>query len=223
MTTLLTPGSPTLTNPDMILPYGSRSSAAATSSSSDFHRFSAHSSNSGSLVSGDDGEENMRRGVRRLFGNAIKSRRDGLDPPMQTNETSNGGMRLGEQKQTKHDVHKGQIPPLASSSTSSTLHDSYDHKSSSNAGSDETRNSYWEGFDGPIIEMVTDPYLDRNQGGLNRRREPHDMVSTPDPNEQGHRIILDEDENDPNSHAAMSKRAEQILANAKKRLLVSTL
>lgn len=33
--------------------------------------------------------------------------------------------------------------------------------------------------------------------------------------------ILDEDENDPHSHAAMTKRAEEILANAKKRLTVS--
>ncbi len=33
--------------------------------------------------------------------------------------------------------------------------------------------------------------------------------------------ILDEDENDPYSHAAMTKRAEEILANAKKRLTVS--
>ncbi|MCJ1461488.1 hypothetical protein MMC07_000085 [Pseudocyphellaria aurata] len=219
MTTLLTPGSPTLTNPDMILPYSARSSAAATSSSSDFHRISAHSSNSGSPVSGDDGDENMRRGVRRLFGKAIESRRDGLNPPMQQNETSNRGMKPGEQKNTQHDAFKGHIPPLASSSTSSTLHDSYGHKSSSNAGSDETSNSYWEGFDGPIIEMVADPYVDRNQRSLNGHREPHDMVSTPDHKEQGHRIILDEDENDPNSHAAMSKRAEQILANAKKRLL----
>ena len=32
--------------------------------------------------------------------------------------------------------------------------------------------------------------------------------------------ILDEDENDPESHAAMTKRAEEILANAKKRLNV---
>ena len=33
--------------------------------------------------------------------------------------------------------------------------------------------------------------------------------------------ILDEDEDNPNSHAAMTRRAEEILANAKKRLTVS--
>ena len=33
--------------------------------------------------------------------------------------------------------------------------------------------------------------------------------------------VLDEDENDPHSHAAMTRRAEEILANAKKRLTVS--
>ena len=35
--------------------------------------------------------------------------------------------------------------------------------------------------------------------------------------------ILDEDENDPESHAAMTRRAEEILANAKKRLNVNTI
>ncbi len=63
-----------------------------------------------------------------------------------------------------------------------------------------------------------------------------------DPNRFGHRIytestqgdyengegtystpaILEEDENDPYSHAAMTRRAEEILANAKKRLIVSS-
>ena len=33
--------------------------------------------------------------------------------------------------------------------------------------------------------------------------------------------VLDEDEDDPHSHAAMTRRAEEILANAKKRLTVS--
>lgn len=46
-------------------------------------------------------------------------------------------------------------------------------------------------------------------------------VATPSNSAQGIRAILEEDEDDPQSHAAMSKRAEQILANAKKRLLVS--
>ena len=34
--------------------------------------------------------------------------------------------------------------------------------------------------------------------------------------------ILEEDEDDPRSHAAMTRRAEEILANAKKRLTVSS-
>lgn len=161
----------------------------------------------------------MRRGVRRLFGNAVKSRREGLDPPVHTDEASNRGVRPGESKLTHYSGHTGKNMLLASSPT---LHEHYDCKSSSNAGSDEISNGYWEGFDGPIIEMVADPHHGRDQGSLNGRREPRDEASTPDHNEQGLRTILDEDENDPNSHAAMSKRAEQILANAKKRLLVSS-
>lgn len=158
--------------------------------------------------------------MRRLFGNAVKSRSQGLDPPLHTDEPSNGGVRLGESKLTHYSGHTGKNMLLASSPT---LPESYDRKSSSNAGSDDISNGYWEGFDGPIIEMVADPYHGRDQGSLNGRREPHDETSIPDHNDQGLRTILDEDENDPNSHAAMSKRAEQILANAKKRLLVSIL
>lgn len=218
MTALLTPGSPTLTNPDMILPYGSRSSATATSNPRQLHNFSTYSSNSGSPTFGDDDEENMRRGVRRLFGNAGKSRREGLDPPVHTDKASNGGVRPGEPKYDHSSGHKGGDMLLASSPT---LPDSYDRKISSNVRSDEISNGYWEGFDGPIIEMVATPYRVRDQEGLNGRREPRNGGSTPDHNEPGLRTILDEDENDPNSHAAMSKRAEQILANAKKRLLVS--
>lgn len=41
----------------------------------------------------------------------------------------------------------------------------------------------------------------------------------PDPQDQV-RAVLDEDENDPFSHAALSVRAEEILANAKRRLTV---
>lgn len=160
----------------------------------------------------------MRRGVRRLFGNGIKSRREGLDPPLQTDEPSNGSVRPGQPKHKQGGGHRRENILLASSPT---LHDSYGHKNSSIAGSDEIIDGYWEGFDGPTIGMVADPFHDRDPDSLNGRREPRDEVWTPDHSEQGLRTVLDEDENDPNSHAAMSKRAEQILANAKKRLLVS--
>ena len=218
MTALLTPGSPTLTNPDLILPYGSRSSATTNSNPSDLYHISTHSSNNGSPTSGDDDDENMRRGVRRLFGNAVKSRREGLDPPLHTDGASKGGVRPEGPKQTHYNGHKGENMLLASSPT---LQHSDGLKISSNAGSDEISNGYWEGFDGPIIEVRAAPYHGRDQGSLNGRREPGEEGPTPDHNEQGLRTILDEDENDPNSHAAMSKRAEQIVAIAKKRLLVS--
>lgn len=218
MTALLTPGSPTLTNPDLILPYGSRSSATTNSNQRDLYHISTHSSNGGSPTSGDDDDENMRRGVRRLFGNAVKSRREGLDPPLQKDGASKGGVRPERPKHAHCSDDKGENMLLASSPT---LQHSDGLKISSNAGSDEISNGYWEGFDGPIVEVVADPSHGGTQGSLNGRREPREEGSTPDHNDQGLRTILDEDENDPNSHAAMSKRAEQILANAKKRLLVS--
>ena len=54
-------------------------------------------------------------------------------------------------------------------------------------------------------------YTESTQGDYNNGEGTY---STP--------AILEEDENDPNSHAAMTKRAEEILAIAKKRLNVST-
>ena len=50
--------------------------------------------------------------------------------------------------------------------------------------------------------------------------EPGDSFATIKDHRMNVRSVLDEDENDPTSHAAMTKRAEEILANAKKRLTV---
>ena len=67
-------------------------------------------------------------------------------------------------------------------------------------------------------------------GGSNNMRQDDKRTLPPGPdlddsiglpNELGQvRAVSDEDEADPTSHAALSNRAEEILANAKKRLLV---
>ena len=65
---------------------------------------------------------------------------------------------------------------------------------------------------------------DRESEGRNGHAETaaqdHDHVETRD-STYSPPSILDEDEDDPYSHAAMTRRAEEILANAKKRLTVS--
>lgn len=67
------------------------------------------------------------------------------------------------------------------------------------------------------------PYLqeDTNGIGLERLSESPEEEDGPSYNTYTAPSILDEDEDDPESHAAMTRRAEEILANAKKRLTVS--
>lgn len=75
------------------------------------------------------------------------------------------------------------------------------------------------------MPFASSPTLHDNSNGIEQRsytdnvEEDDDLIesrnttySTP--------AILEEDENDPYSHAAMTRRAEEILANAKKRLTV---
>ncbi len=97
----------------------------------------------------------------------------------------------------------------------------------SNSESEDKRNaieknplSYQQGEEGPLASSPTlheDPgnfgqriYTESTQGDY---ENDEGTYSTP--------AILEEDENDPSSHAAMTRRAEEILANAKKRLTVS--
>lgn len=163
----------------------------------------------------------MRRSVRRLLSNGIGSQRkvSSTSTARKSDQDSNETTIPGERTPTHHGAHDGLL--LASSPTFRN-----DFKSSSDGGSDDISNDHWEGFDGPIVGTVEVSYLEvsRHEAddlvSLDSLQGTHSGVSTPDENEPRLRSILDEDENDPASHAAMSKKAEQILANAKKRLLV---
>jgi len=85
---------------------------------------------------------------------------------------------------------------------------------------DNSRLSYRPSGDVPIASSPTlrDDYNISPKAGVSASPVQDDEIgqttySTPS--------ILEEDENDPTSHAAMTRRAEEILANAKKRLTVS--
>ena len=54
---------------------------------------------------------------------------------------------------------------------------------------------------------------EQSEATLDKDYAPDNTYKTPS--------VLEEDEENPNSHMAMSKRAEEILANAKKRLTVT--
>jgi len=105
-------------------------------------------------------------------------------------------------------------------------HGSTSRRSSSEKGEnriafEKTRLSYQQGGEVPFASSPTlhdDPnrfgqriYTESTQGDYENGEGTY---STP--------AILEEDENDPYSHAAMTRRAEEILANAKIRLTVSS-
>lgn len=208
--------SPTLTNPDMILPDGSPSSPPPSPAARTLNDSFTQLRGNNSLGSEDDAEETMRRSLRRLLSNGIGSQRkvSSTSTARKSDHDSNEIVIPGERTPTHHGAHDGLL--LASSPTFRN-----DFKSSSDGASDNISNDHWEGFDGPIVETVV---VSRHEAddlvSINSLQDSHSTVSTPDENEPRFRSILDEDENDPASHAAMSKKAEQILANAKKRLLV---
>ncbi len=154
--------------------------------------------------------------MRRLFSNGFGSQRKASNTAIQSDKGSTGTLIHREIKLSPEDGHDGLLP-----ASSPTFRDRYDYKSSSDGGSDDLNIDHWEGFDGPIIESVIEQHIDDDRGSLNSHQESRNGSSKPDGNEPVSHPIPDEDEDNPNSHAAMSKRAELILANAKKRLLVS--
>lgn len=174
--------SPTLTNPDMILPYASSS----------------------------DSSSSTRRRPQKL-----------PSPP------SNGELLA---RSASLD-YKGRMKPAGHSlspfrnGTLSRPSESTRTRSSSESGNgrikfENSRLSYRPRGDMPI---ASSPTLrdDHNRSNQNRTSEDTERDYAPENNTYSTPAILEEDENDPHSHAAMTKRAEQILANAKRRLTVS--
>ena len=76
------------------------------------------------------------------------------------------------------------------------------------------------------VVLDSSSMIREDHNGIERTSYAEDSIEEDDLTESRKNIyrtpsILDEDEDDPNSHAAMTRRAEEILANAKKRLTVS--
>lgn len=213
------PPSPTLTNPDMILPYNSPSSASTSSiTPRETQQYLTHQPSADDSTSfGENGQGDMKRGVRRLFGNGAKSSRGDASKTTPLGEDINGNMRNREHKPNVPSRERLILTP------SPVPGDEYSLGSRSNTTPDDIKNGHWEGFDGPVEEVGADPYDINTHTSRKLEQEQGHASPTPSNHAQSIRTILDEDEDDPQSHAAMSKRAELILANAKKRLLVSSL
>ena len=184
--------SPTLTNPDMILPWDQTPSNESSPKTirmpyqvpSPILTESRHT-----RAERPDGSRRPKTAEQSLspFRNGILSRPGAPTRARSISERGDGRIKYENSRLTykpSGDVHVASSSPI--------LHD--DHASSK----------------GRIVIAADDDYdHDDNDDG---EIAPNNTYQTP--------AILEEDEDNPNSHVAMSKRAEEILANAKLRLTV---
>lgn len=153
--------------------------------------------------------------MRKLFGNGVRLDRSGSDPVMPFMESRNREFKAGDYEFRQKSKERLFLTP------SPTLDDEYGRASTISSRHSAINNGHWEGFDGPCEEVMPEQHQDRLQRSpqakqTQRKESPARLNGV-----QEIRAILDEDEDDPHSHAAMSRRAEYILSNAKKRLLVN--
>ncbi|KAL8794477.1 MAG: hypothetical protein Q9195_002950 [Heterodermia aff. obscurata] len=187
--------SPTLTNPDMILPYGSPAdpTPAAPGSAQQIPSPPPFEKTASAEGSDTDGGDEMKGAVRKLFRNGDRSKTQNTADREATNPRDSDSGMDGSSVLAS--------PPV--------LHDDQALSGTQAAESD------WNGFDGaqggrdtPDEEMA-----DFKDVGL-----PTYAFPPLDNEKDGFSAPPDIEDDDPYSHAAMSIRAEQILANAKKRL-----
>lgn len=171
--------SPTLTNPDMILPQSSPSTIRKPQ-----RLPSPEPSDSGqnTFDSSNDDEHGIKGATYSPFRNGLPRRHDG---PARIQSSFERGERIDQFQQSGSSREAGGEVPFASSPT---IRDEY---------SLEEPKSYSE-------------HASQDDGLADTSDSVYKTAS-----------VLDEDEDDPYSHAAMTRRAEEILANAKKRLTVS--
>jgi len=107
--------------------------------------------------------------------------------------------------------------------SSPILHDAYATPTAGTAMLDEGAERQWRNFSGLADEDATSPYSEGSHETILDLGRPKYGFPPLDNEKNGFSVPPDVEDDDPYSHAAMSIRAEQILANAKKRLTVSFL
>ena len=127
-------------------------------------------------------------------------------------------LRGGDTNPRAEGTHSKATSMSSALASSPTLHGDYDFTGSSDIVSEGPDEEAWEGFDGPAAGGIMSEYQDPTGHGFVIGGKPAHMIV------MSNGVIytgLNDDMNDSYSSAAMSIRAEQILANAKKRLTVS--
>ncbi|KAL8700639.1 MAG: hypothetical protein Q9224_000867 [Gallowayella concinna] len=196
--------SPTLTNPDMILPESQPdrniSSPGRTdepSSPPQWHR----------PVNSDD---QMRFAVPDLFGNGPRLRHRSSEKALKTQDTPD------IRPQSKHS-EVSQRSTNSALASSPLLHEAIGVKSMGFPLNRDGSNDNWDALDdgsvisesvSPLVEAERESYMMSESGGIDGYKF----------SEGFRKAIAAEEEDESYSHAAMSVRAEEILANAKRRL-----
>ena len=198
------PSSPALTNPDMILPYLSHSRDSTPLPIDRIPSLTQldHQAGKDEMLS----TETTPKGS--YVGKAQNTSRPSLPGAWLTEEDIHGPVQQADNREPSPNLTQTSLPEEPDFGT-------------------ET-NQYDEDDEGPYKE----PYNNKDGGdGRIPRRSTVDSLEDGDDHPKTApfgrsnlaRAVLEEDENDPTSHAALSLRAEEILANAKKRLTVSAI
>ena len=206
--------SPTLTNPDMILPCASPSSSPAFSTACDSSHSPLEPRSADCPDVENHGHQEMKRGFRKLFGNGLNSKATISSPTAPDVQDVIEAGRPEEQTLDSHSKERVFLSP------SPELHDQRDSAGTSELVGNGFENGHRDRFDGVGGGSGKELHQNGKHSDPESIREADYNLYTSDDSAREVRGALEEDESDPHSHAAMSKRAEQILANAKQRLLV---
>ncbi|KAL8948549.1 MAG: hypothetical protein Q9222_005271 [Ikaeria aurantiellina] len=196
--------SPTLTDPDMILPDSHNEHHSSSPQKRD-PSFSQSQWNN--LATTDDGQ--MKSAVRNLFGNGQRLRHKGSEGALRNQDAAD---RRPQSKQSELSQRTGN----SAIASSPLLHEGFGNNTTSSAVTSNAPSDSFDTLDdgsvisesvSPLVEAERNGYMMSESGGINGYKF----------SDRFRKAIVEEDDGGY-SHAAMSVRAEEILANAKKRL-----
>lgn len=199
--------SPTLTDPDMILPTAQADQFTSSPRQTDDHSTLTEWHHP---PAADDGQ--MKSAVRNLLGNGHRLRHKGSEKALKVQETPD----IRPQSKQSELSQRSAGSTLASSPL---LHEEFGFKSIPNNPTTDGAHNHWDSLDdasvisesvSPLVDAERESYLMSENGGIGGYKF----------SDRFRKAIVEEDD-EAYSHAAMSVRAEEILANAKKRLTVS--
>ena len=206
--------SPTLTNPDMILPFDSPSSA---SNSKRAQRIPSPPpiDNVDQLHRADgNAPDEMKSAMRKLLPNG-----DGAK--LRKSRQENGKLEKAKRSRDSRSPPAKETNGFQVLASAPTLRENYAPSTTNPATANGNDRSRWDRSAGVADEDDSSPHSETSQDGALDLGRPTYGFPSLDNEKDGFSAPPELEDEDSYSHAAMSIRAEQILANAKKRLTVS--